>query len=84
MSCGIWVTFSGVLLSKYYIGNGLPCATFSAKLCTSRLSKYLGSVNIDSFSLESDVEDVEGVVTNGLSLPLEKEGVVDDVDCQCV
>ena len=81
MSCGIWVTFSGILFLKYHKGNGFPCATFSAKLCASRLSKYFGSVKIVSFSLDSDVDDIEGVVKNGLSLPLEKEAVVDDIDC---
>ena len=79
MSCGIWVTFSGTLFLKYHKGNGLPHATFSAKLC-----KYFGLVKIVSFSLDSDVDDVEGVVKNGLSLPLEKEGVVDDIDCRFV
>ena len=54
-------------------------AKHSLPNCASKFSKYFGSLKIESFSLESDVDDVEGV-TKGLSFPLEKDGVVDGVD----
>ena len=44
MSWGMWVTSSGIFLSKYQRGNGLPHETFSAKLCASKFSKYFAIV----------------------------------------
>ena len=64
---------------KVPYGKWFPRATFSAKLCASRFSKYLASLMIPSF-VSSFESDVDGVVKKGLSFPLEKEGVVGVVD----